>query len=45
MNLNVDIQRQQPQEIQGLSELADQNNTLNSSSSGDYRKSVQKNLS
>jgi hypothetical protein len=28
--------------IQGLSELADQNNTLNSSSSGNTRKNVQK---
>jgi hypothetical protein len=31
--------------IQGLSELADQNNTVNSSSSGKNRKNVQKNLS
>jgi hypothetical protein len=31
--------------IQGLSELADQNNTVNSSSSGNNRKNVQKNLS
>jgi crotonobetainyl-CoA:carnitine CoA-transferase CaiB-like acyl-CoA transferase len=29
---------------QGLSELADQNNTVNSSSSGNNRKNVQKNL-
>jgi hypothetical protein len=29
----------------GLSELADQNNTVNSSSSGNNRKNVQKNLS
>jgi hypothetical protein len=31
--------------IQGLSELADQNNTVNSSSSGNNRKNVQKNPS
>jgi hypothetical protein len=31
--------------IQGLSELADQNNTVNSSSSGNNKKNVQKNLS
>jgi hypothetical protein len=31
--------------IQGLPELADQNNTVNSSSSGNNRKNVQKNLS
>jgi hypothetical protein len=34
-----------PVPIQGLPELADQNNTVNSSSSGNNRKNVQKNLS
>jgi hypothetical protein len=32
-------------DIQGLPELADQNNTVNSPSSGNNRKNVQKNLS